>query len=122
MRYPLAKYSEKRVTNYPLTKDELCILAKSWFEQSLDASVFCCLAGQVGSTELRIWDYADDRLARIVKILGRKELDQLRKEAEKVMRERVGEHYWRAFQERRPILQEEANARQNESMTFVPDE
>lgn len=97
MEYPLAKCSEEPVTDYPLTKDELRALAMFWSEQYLDTSVWCCFSAQVGSTELGIWHYANDRLTRIEAILGEAEIKKVDAEVEEIMRKRLGEEGWATF-------------------------
>ena len=103
MRYPLAQYSEEPVIDYPLTKDELRALALFWSDKYLETSVFCCHSGQVGSTDLRMWDYANDRLTRIAAILGEDEVKKVDAEVVEIMRDRMGEELWTAFQEGRSV-------------------
>ena len=110
MKYPLAQYSEDPVTDYPLTKDELRVLAVHWSEKYLDTSVFCCFAGQVGSTDLRVWDYIADRHKKIAAILGQEEIEKVHAEVNEAMRQRLGEEDWTAFREGRPIFQEQIEA------------
>lgn len=110
MKYPLAKYSEEPVTTYPLTKDELRAVAAHWIYTHLDTSVYCCLYGTVGSTDLRIWEYTKDRFDKIAAILGEDEMEDVIVEVKEKMRERIGEEAWTAFQEGRAILGDDALA------------
>ena len=105
--YPLARYSEEPVTDYPLTKDELRVLALFWEEEALEARVFCCVFGTVGTTDLRLWACAKDRIDRITAILGNAEMRKVQAEAEERVRERRGEEIWTAFLEGRPICREQ---------------
>src|SRR5262245_53476550 len=102
MKYPLAKYSEEPVTDYPLTKDELRALAMFWSEEYLDTCIWCCFSAQIGSTEIGIKYYANDRLTRIEAILGEEEIKTVDAEVEEIMRERLGEKGWKDFLEGKP--------------------
>ena len=110
MTYALARYSEEPVTTYPLTKDELRALAEHWAYTHLDCSVFCCLYGTVGSTDLRMWEYTEDRLKRIADILGEEEIEKVIAEVDEKMRQRLGDEVWTAFREGRAILGDDALA------------
>ncbi len=110
MRYPLARYSEEPVTTYPLTKDELRALAAHWVYEHLDCSVFCCLYGTVGSTDLRMWEYTKDRVDKIAAILGQEEIDKVIDEVKERMRQRLGDEAWTAFLEGRAICGDDAVA------------
>jgi hypothetical protein len=101
MKYPLAQYTEEPVTDYPLTKDELRGLALFWAKKFLSTSMFCCHAGQVGVTDLRMRDYVNDRLGRIAAIIGEVEVKKAHAEVEQNMRDRPGEELWTEFLEGR---------------------
>ena len=122
MRYPLARYSEEPVTGYPLTKDELRILALHWSDKYLDTSVFCCLYGQTGTTDLRMWDYTYDRLEKIAAILGKDEIDKVHDEVVAAARQRMGEELWNAYREGRPVFLEQIEAEDAQKQASAKNE
>jgi len=110
MNYPHARYSEEPVTTYPLTKDELRALAAHWAYEHLDCNVICRRYGTVGPRELRIWDYAENRLNKIAAILGQQEIEEVLAEVDMKMHRLIGDELWTAFCEGRPILGKDAHA------------
>ena len=84
---------------YTPTRYELRVLAKHWADVSLRTSVDCFLMACAGSSDSREIAFADRRFGRIAEQLGDDEAKQIWGEVEAVERDRLGERYWRVFQE-----------------------
>ncbi len=104
MNYPHARYSEEPVTTYPLTKDELRVLAAHWAYEHLDCNVISRRYGAVGSRELQIWDYTESRLNKIAAILGPHEIEEVLADVDMKMHQFIGDRLWTAFCDGRAIL------------------
>jgi hypothetical protein len=78
---PLCKESREPVTDYPLSKEEVRILALHWAEFRFNNSTWCTLSGTVGSTELGIMDYTKRRWLAATSVLGEEAMDAVYDEA-----------------------------------------
>jgi hypothetical protein len=107
----LDPFSRTPATGYPLTEGELITLAEHWWSVALDHRAWWTLSATVGGGEARDHRHALDRLELLAEIVGRGEIERIGKLAEGRLRERLGEELWTAFQEGRPLLQEEAQRR-----------
>lgn len=94
---PLSKLSHEPAPGYPLTMEELRLIAVHWAAVHRDTSVFCALASQLGSTDLRIEAYTADRLGLIAGILGEFEMALVYQEADDLVRKKIGDEWWTAY-------------------------
>ena len=111
---PRSPLSYEPAEGYPLTKEEVLILAEHWFEQYLDSCVFSTLHGQIGSSDLRIRAYADERLELMEDIVGKDEVKATCDRVEARWRKQMGEELWAAFTEGRAVLGDDARAAEDE--------
>jgi hypothetical protein len=111
-RNPLSPESGEFIAGYPLTKEELRLLAIHWATLHIDNAAWCVLAATVGTTELGVADYTGTRLDLIAGILGDEAIEAAYFAAEERIRERLGDELWTAFRERKPVLRERMDADQ----------
>jgi hypothetical protein len=101
----------QEVSGYPLTRHELLILVRHWYEADLDNDIFCFLHQCSGSREIRIGPYASRRLARIKAILGEDAVQKVVDQVLAEMRKDLGAETWQIItegtEEERDRLQEE---------------
>jgi hypothetical protein len=86
------------VDNYPLTTDELRVLARHHAEEHLKNSAWCVLMSSGGTTESWVAKHTTDRWNMAEAILGREEADAVWAEAEARVRKSLGEESWAAYQ------------------------
>jgi len=94
---PLSPRSAEPARGYPLTKEELRVLAVHWAAVYFETRVACCVLGQTGSTDLRILENSTLRTALIAENIGEQAMETARREAIKLVREKVGEEAWSAL-------------------------
>jgi hypothetical protein len=111
--------SRSAVAGYPLTEEELLLLAEHWWTVVLDLRAWWTLSANVGGSEARDHRHALDRLELLAVTLGRGEIERRRILAEVRLRERLGEKLWAAFREGRPLLQENARRRTSRRWSFA---
>ena len=104
---PLSKLSQEAAQGYPLTKEELRLIAVHWAAVHRDTWVFCTLVSQTGSTDLRIGAYTADRLRLITGILGESEMALVYQEADELVREKIGDEWWTAYLQGSPRSEEQ---------------
>jgi hypothetical protein len=87
------------VMGYPLTREELLILARHWLRQDADIDWFIFAYQCFGRSDFDAMYYARFRFNRIMELLGgaavQNVIDQVRTET----REKIGEEAWRIFNE-----------------------
>src|SRR5262245_28397891 len=83
------------VSGYHLTRAELQVLARHWYEEKLESEIFCFLHDCSGSREIRIMPYASMRIARIEGIIGESAVSEAIDRVDAEARERLGEETWR---------------------------
>jgi hypothetical protein len=89
--------SEDLAANYPLTKEELLLLAEHWFGQHLERCVSCTLHGRTSAADERIQAYASERLDLIDGILRKDLVDAACERVEARCRRDLGEELWTLF-------------------------
>jgi hypothetical protein len=82
---------------FPITREELLVLAKHWDTIALDLKLFQYVYSQYGSDQMQRSDYAGWRVARIAALLGKEAVRAVREEVEKEMREGYGDDCWEAY-------------------------
>lgn len=82
---------------YAPTRHELQQLAKYWIERSLDLDFYWHHTQCTGSSEWREREFAERRLSRISKVLGRGVVQELEAEVCNELRDRFGAEAWDAF-------------------------
>jgi hypothetical protein len=97
IRHPLNPDSAVRVTTYPLSREEVRILALHWAEEYVGTAVFCRLTRSCGTTDLWIYDYTADRWRAATAILGDAEMRKVGEEADARVREKIGEEAWAGY-------------------------
>ncbi len=105
---PLSKESAVLVTGYPLTREELRILAAHWATVYIDASAAATLLNSIGSTDLRLFEYVAARYRLMKPILGDEAMTEAVREAEARVRDRIGDELYAAFQRGESPLGDEA--------------
>jgi len=107
---PLSQESAVPVTGYPLTREELRVLAAHWATVSIEASAVATLMNSVGSTDLRLFEYAGARHRLMEPILGAETMGEAAREAEGRVRDRIGDDLWTAYRKGESPLWDRAEA------------
>ncbi len=94
---PLSEESTVLVTGYPLTREELRILAAHWATVYINASADATLMNSVGSTDLRLFEYVAARHRLMEPILGDAAMREAVREAEARVRDRIGDELYAAY-------------------------
>lgn len=94
---PLSRESAVFVTGYPLTREELRILAAHWATVYIEASADATLMNSVGSTDLRLFEYVAARHRLMEPILGDAAMRKAVREAEARVRGRIGDDLYAAY-------------------------
>jgi hypothetical protein len=68
--------------SYPLTKEEVRILALHWWGRYLDNESWCVVSGSSGTTERLVSEYSTLRLRAALAVLGQEAIDAIGQEAE----------------------------------------
>jgi hypothetical protein len=87
----------EEVLAYPLTRDELLVLARHWAKEDLDLQLFFFFTGCTGGIECRTMAYAGHRLRRIADLLGLDAVQRAVAEVEEEARRDIGDEEWRGF-------------------------
>lgn len=94
---PLSQEYAVLVADYPLTREELRVLAAHWATVHIDASAYATLMNSVGSTDLRLFEYVAARHRLMEPILGDAAMTEAVREAEGRVRDRIGDDLWAAY-------------------------
>lgn len=94
---PLSTESAVLVTGYPLTREELRILAAHWATVYIEASAEATLMNSVGSTDLRLFEYVVARHRLMEPILDDEAMTEAVREAEGRVRGRIGDKLYAAY-------------------------
>lgn len=94
---PLSTESAVLVTGYPLTREELRILAAHWTTVYIDAYAEATLTNSIGSTDLRLLEYIVARHRLMEPILGDEAMTEAVREAEARVRDRIGDPLYAAY-------------------------
>jgi hypothetical protein len=101
--HPFNPDSGERVFDYPLSREEVRLLALHWAEEHVDTVAFSVLIGSWGTTDLRITRYTADRWNAAAAILGQTEMEAVGREADARVQERIGDEAWAAFKAQDPL-------------------
>ena len=107
---PLSEESAVLVPGYPLTREELRILATHWATVYIEASAEATLMNSVGSTDLRLFEYVCVRHRLMEPILGDEAMTEAVREAEGRVRGRIGDDLWAAYLKGESPLGDQAEA------------
>ena len=94
---PLSTESAVLVTGYPLTREELRVLAAHWATVYIDALADATLMNSIGSTDLRLFEYVCSRHRVMEPILGDEAMTEAVREAEARVRGGVGDDLYAAY-------------------------
>lgn len=94
---PLSEESAVLVTGYPLTREELRILAAHWLTVYMNARADATLINSVGSSDLRLFEYVVARHDLMEPILGDEAMTEAVREAEGRVRGRIGDELYAAY-------------------------
>jgi hypothetical protein len=123
---PFSKRSAELVENYPLTKEELRLLAVHWMEAHIDNKAWCVLHSTSGGAELQVSGYTAERVNLIAGILGDDEMDSVFREADEWLRNKLGDAFFTAYKEGWPLgmamLEAEWARKQEEKERETPRE
>src|SRR5262249_41239227 len=106
--------AEELVADYPLTKEELRLIAVFWAAVHEDTWAFCRLCNQTGSTDGWIGGYTATRLRRIREIIGEDEWESAYQEGEELVRQKIGDEFWTAYREGRSLIWDRIEAEHDE--------
>src|SRR5690349_7419400 len=84
-------------TNYPITKEELQILARHWYRGYLDREIEWFFHYCVSGSDRRFRRYASYRLDLIEEALGADVVEQAVEEVRAEQRRTLGHEVWRVF-------------------------
>ncbi len=94
---PLSEESAVLVTGYPLTREELRILAAHWVTVYMNAKADATLMNSVSSSDLRLFEYIVARYNLMEPILGDAAMREAVREAEGRVRDRIGDELYAAY-------------------------
>ncbi len=94
---PLSQESAVLVTGYPLTREELRILAAHWTSVYIEASADATLMNSVGSADLRLLEYVAARHRLMEPLLGDAAMREAVREAEGRVRDRIGDELYAPY-------------------------
>jgi hypothetical protein len=107
-RYPLTKRCDEVVCEtFQLNTIELCAVACYWLNEILENKVFCILWGTIGGSDLRIRQYAAERLELIEAILGKEEIRRIEAKNEERTRADLGDELWESFLQGQHVWRDE---------------
>lgn len=85
------------MSGYPLTRHELLVLARHWYQEYLNDSIFFFHYGQAGSRQMRMRVYSLGRVGKIEAVVGESAVDKVVDEVRSEERAGMGEENWRIF-------------------------
>lgn len=83
--------------SYPVTRDDLLVLARHHAQTVLDLLIWYFYTGQVGMSDVRERWASEDELTRLEEVLGAESIAAIQAEVEASARRKMGRTHWHLF-------------------------